>query len=169
MLHGKLLTAITLDDQTLLETEQRFAKLLGEEVTLVQQVDKNLLGGVRVEIGGRVYDDSIRGQLASLAVNMYKETHDALEGTDVPADAQARVRALLEKQLDGVAHAPKTRAFGKVLRTGDGIATASGLSGCQSGVLLRLDESASGTALNLNVDSVDVVILAGDETVHVGT
>lgn len=169
MLHGKLLTAIALDDKTIQETEERFSKLLDEEVNLVQQVDEKLLGGVRVEVAGKVYDDSIRGQLTQLSLSMLRDTHDTLDGTQDAQVAQDRVHALLEAQLGEVAQGPRTRAFGTVLRTGDGIATASGLSGCQYGELLRLDERAFGIAMNLNQDTVDVVILSGEDEVRVGS
>lgn len=169
MLHGKLLTALALDDKTLQETEQRFAAMLGEEVTLVQRVEPSLLGGVRVEIAGRVYDDSIQGQLLALKGTVLRDTQEALEGAQTTDAAAERMKALLSQQLDSVAQEPYTRAFGKVLRTGDGIAAASGLTGCQYGELLCLGDAAYGIAMNLNVDTVDVVILAGEETVHVGS
>lgn len=168
MLHGKLLTAIPLDERTLQETEDGFARMLGEEVTLVQQMDDSLLGGVRVEIAGRVYDDSIRGQITALKFNILKDAHSALEGATEREDAATLIQTLLQKQLEHD-RAPKTSAFGRVLRTGDGIATVSGLNGCQYGELLRLDKNAFGIAMNLNEDTVDVVILSGEEMVRVGT
>lgn len=40
-----------------------FTALLGGPVRLTEETDPSLLGGVRVEIDGRVYDGSLRLQL----------------------------------------------------------------------------------------------------------
>ncbi len=169
MLKGKLLTALLLDGATLAETERRFTALLGEEVTLEQEVDTSLLGGVRVTVGGRVYDDSVRGQLAQLKGSMLLKAREALAGTDDNERAGDAMRALLEKQLDTATEKIEMRALGEVLRVGDGIATVSGLTGCRYGELLSMDEKAYGIAMNLNEDTVDVVVLSGEEYVRVGT
>ncbi len=66
MLTGKLLSALPLEEAVLKETEHHFSNLLGEPVQLTQQIDPTLLGSVRVEVGGRIYDDSLRGHLNSL-------------------------------------------------------------------------------------------------------
>ncbi len=169
MLKGKLLTAILLDENTLYETEQRFSALLDDEVLLTQEVNTALLGGIRVEIGGRVYDDTVRGQLAQLKGALLLRAHDALEGVDDQKTAANQIHALLEKQLDVAAQKMELRALGLVLRVGDGIATVSGLTGCRYGELLSMDQKAYGIAMNLNEDTVDVVILSGEEYVRVGT
>ncbi len=170
MLRGKLQTAALLGEQTVQEIERRFAALLGCEVALEQRVDPSLLGGVRVEIAGRVFDDSIRGQLTHLREAMRTEAHGALAGATDQSAAGARMRALFEKQLLLVTEKPEVTAIGTVLRAGDGIATASGLSGCQYGELLTIDGGAAyGIALNLNEDTVDIVILSGEESVRVGS
>jgi len=44
-----------------------FSKLTGKQVLPNVTVDPNLLGGVVVEVGGRVYDGSVRTQLDRLA------------------------------------------------------------------------------------------------------
>jgi len=169
MQSGKLLTARLLDEQTLEATRQRFSELLGEEVTLEQSVDASLLGGIRVEIGGRVYDDTLRGQLSALKGAVLLKSRDVLEGVQARPEASERIKALLEEQLETIASVPRTRAFGRTLRAGDGIATVSGLSGCRYGELLQMGEDAYGIAMNLNEDTVDVVILSGEDAVHVGT
>lgn len=63
MFEGKLLSAKPLGQDQLRAIESRFTALLGEPVRLTEETDPSLLGGVRVEIDGRVYDGSLRLQL----------------------------------------------------------------------------------------------------------
>ena len=162
MLTGKLLTALPLDAKTLEAVQARFAKMLGEPVELLQSIDPSLLGGIRVEIAGRVYDDSIRSQLAAL-----KDA--ALPITRRDSEAQeAHTRRIVREQLREVTEQPRTRGFGRVEHVGDGIASVSGLTDCRYGELLELGGSAYGIAMNLNPDTVDVVLLVGEDDVQSG-
>ena len=63
MFEGKLLSAKPLGQDQLRAIESRFTTLLGGPVRLIEETDPSLLGGVRVEIDGRVYDGSLRLQL----------------------------------------------------------------------------------------------------------
>ena len=63
MFAGKLLSAKPLSQDQLRAIESRFTALLGGPVRLTEETDPSLLGGVRVEIDGRVYDGSLRLQL----------------------------------------------------------------------------------------------------------
>lgn len=66
MLKGLLLTALPLTQSQHAAIEGRFSELMGETVALEVREDKNLLGGVKVELNGRVYDGSLRGQLQNV-------------------------------------------------------------------------------------------------------
>jgi len=66
MLKGLLLTALPLTLSQHAAIEHRFSELTGETVSLDVQEDKNMLGGVRVELDGMVYDGSLHGQLQSV-------------------------------------------------------------------------------------------------------
>jgi F0F1-type ATP synthase delta subunit len=63
---GLLWTAFPLDGQTAAKISNAFSKILNETVELDQRVDPELLGGIRVEVGGRSYDGSIRGKLSEI-------------------------------------------------------------------------------------------------------
>ncbi len=200
MLSGKLLTALPLDDATLKGIEARFASMLEEPVHLEQQTDPSLLGSVRVEIGGRVYDDSMSGHLQSLRQLLLKgkllepdmpvdagrlaamfspeSLREAMEAAGSKADNEEEaivgedgqpLESLLRKQL-GSGRRATVRGAGQVLRAGDGIASVSGLAGCQYGELIELggEDKAYGIAMNLNPDTVDVVLISNVESVHVG-
>lgn len=66
MLKGLLMTALPLTQTQHAAIENRFSELMGETVALEVREDMNLLGGVKVELNGRVYDGSLRGQLQNV-------------------------------------------------------------------------------------------------------
>ncbi|NLG24221.1 MAG: F0F1 ATP synthase subunit delta [Clostridiales bacterium] len=66
MQSGVVWTAMALAESDVASLEQTFAARLREDVRLTQRVDPSLLGGVRVELAGRVYDGSLKNQLARI-------------------------------------------------------------------------------------------------------
>ncbi len=57
---------------------------------------------------------------------------------------------------------------GTVLMVGDGIARTSGLSDCMSGELLEFEDETMGMALNLEENSVSVVLFGSDQGISEG-
>lgn len=66
MLKGLLLTALPLTQSQHAAIEGRFSEMMGATVSLEVREDPSLLGGVKVELNGRVYDGSLRGQLQNI-------------------------------------------------------------------------------------------------------
>ncbi len=65
-LSGKLFSAFEMDDEKIHEIERRFEKHYNKAIRLYLEKDKNLIGGIKVIIGDKVFDGSIRGQLMHL-------------------------------------------------------------------------------------------------------
>ena len=63
MITGTIHTAKELDEVTLEKIAGKFERLLGERVDFEIDIDPSLLGGVNIEIAGRMYDGSLKGQL----------------------------------------------------------------------------------------------------------
>lgn len=59
-------TAKPLDEAELAAVAEQFGKLTGKTIRAEQQVDPSLIGGIRVQIGDRLYDGSLSGKLARL-------------------------------------------------------------------------------------------------------
>ncbi len=76
MLKGLLLTALPLTRTQHAAIESRFSGMLGEEVSLAVREDQKLLGGVRVELNGKVYDGSLRGQLQNVLCTLQQKEED---------------------------------------------------------------------------------------------
>ena len=66
MLKGTVRTAFALTPEEKRSIERRFFEILGDAVSLEEQVDERLLAGVSVEVDGRVYDGSLRARLAQV-------------------------------------------------------------------------------------------------------
>lgn len=168
MLEGTVYTAIALDEAEMLAVTEKFSNLLEDVVSLTQEIDPSLLGGMRVVVGGRVFDNSLKSQLEQLKQQMILDSHSMAQKRESEQAADAEQEKLLALHLAEEAPAPTVRAVGQVLRVGDGIAKVSGMVGCRYGELVDLCGGVHGIAMNLNQDDVDVVLLAQDEAVHVG-
>lgn len=63
---GEAVSATPLGEAQLQALRAAIGKSLGLTVDLKTRVDESLLGGLRVTIGGRTYDGSVRTQLRAL-------------------------------------------------------------------------------------------------------
>jgi F-type H+-transporting ATPase subunit delta len=66
IVEAEVYSAFDLDDAQVGDLAQRLEKRTGRKVRTKVQVDKELIGGVKVVIGDKVIDGSARGQLAAL-------------------------------------------------------------------------------------------------------
>ena len=59
-------TAVALTDDQLGHLKEKLEKISGKKVLLNQKTDPGLLGGVRVDLEGQLFDGSVRGRLSEL-------------------------------------------------------------------------------------------------------
>ncbi len=78
------------------------------------------------------------------------------------------ITKLIREQIKNYEHRLKTDEVGTVILVGDGVARVSGLDLCVAGELIELSNGSYGMALNLEEDSVSVVILGSDEGIREG-
>ena len=64
---GRVTSAVPLSEEQLAALSARMGETLGKRVLLEGSVSPSLIGGVRVEIEGRVWDGSLRGRLEELS------------------------------------------------------------------------------------------------------
>ena len=75
----------------------------------------------------------------------------------------------LEKQMESyIQHRADINSFGKVIAIGDGVARVFGLSDVQAGETVQFESGVKGIALNLENESVGVVVLGNDRDVVAG-
>ena len=70
---GLVYSVIPLDEQTLKQLEKKVSKLENVEVELVNRIDHNLIGGLKVVISGHIYDGSIKYKLEQMRIDLLKK------------------------------------------------------------------------------------------------
>lgn len=68
--NATLIVPKALDERRREELNELVGKLCGKEAFLTEQIDPSIIGGVIIEVGGKVYDGSVRTQLQGLKQNM---------------------------------------------------------------------------------------------------
>lgn len=63
----------TLSDEENKAVAERFGKITGKTIHVENVLDENLLGGLRVRIGDRLYDGSLSGKLANLEKSLQQK------------------------------------------------------------------------------------------------
>ncbi len=78
------------------------------------------------------------------------------------------ITSILEQELERFERNVDVENVGSVLQVGDGIARVYGLANCQMGELLEFPNGVSGLALNLEEDSIGVVLIGDDTKIKEG-
>lgn len=78
------------------------------------------------------------------------------------------ISSVIKEQIKRYEDKLQTEDVGSVLQVGDGIATVHGLEKCMAGELLEFPQGVYGMALNLEEDTVGVVLLGKDENIVEG-
>ena len=171
MLKGTVAAPGQLTEEQIARVEGKFSELLGQEVSLSLRVDPSLIGGLRVEIDGRLYDGTIKKQLTITDGNeeVDSSSEAGFEWLEKLGASDKKSGGISEEELNELEkrvrrmNAFRTRAevvpSGSVLSVGDGIAHVSGLSGCRNNEVLRFEGNKFGIAFNLESDNVGVILL----------
>lgn len=70
---GLVYSIYPLDEQTLKQLEKKISKLENVEVELINRIDQNLIGGLKVVISGHIYDGSIKYKLEQMKIDLLKK------------------------------------------------------------------------------------------------
>jgi len=73
-----------------------------------------------------------------------------------------------EKEIENIDVSPEIYETGIVRSVADGIVTVSGLLSCKMSEVLIFENGAKGLALNLNEDSIGVILLGKSESIKQG-
>jgi F-type H+-transporting ATPase subunit delta len=66
MIRAEVRSAFELTEQQRTDLIKELGAMAGAEVRVKVEIDPELIGGVLVRVGSKVYDGSVRGQLAEL-------------------------------------------------------------------------------------------------------
>ncbi len=132
----------------------------GEEppLALSCREDPSCLGGVCLKLGDTVYDGTLRHRLERL-------TQETESGKEHLSDDDGEN---LRRRLFRTQPAVDVYQEGHVVRLSDGICHVSGLSGALAGEMLAFPGALRGMVMDLEQDSVGVVLLGDYGTLHEG-
>lgn len=135
---------------------------LGRDIFLNKKVDPSILGGIIVQVGDKVFDAS--------AARKLKKMETVLSGIDIHeyTKPEALGDALSEKLENYKVADADLEEVGIVEKIGDGIATVIGMKNAMAGELVELPYNVSGMVLNLNPDSVGIVLMGGETKIKEG-
>lgn len=134
---------------------------LGREIFLNKKVDPSILGGIVIQVGDKVFDASAARKLKKMEIALAGE--DLHEYTAPSAMADALSAKLENYNVDA-----DLEEVGIVEKIGDGIATVIGMKNAMAGELVELPHNVSGMVLNLNPDSVGIVLMGGETKIKEG-
>lgn len=70
---GYLYSAFTLEKEIIKQIEDKISQKEHCSVSLITRIDPTLIGGVKVVIGGHVYDGSVKNQLEKMQINLLQK------------------------------------------------------------------------------------------------
>ena len=116
------------------------------------EVDSDLIGGVRMQVGDTVYDGTLVHQLDRLSQDVENNTREN--------DSQMRdIAEGIKKELEKVEGGIDVFQTGTVISIGDGICRVSGLADVMAGEMLEFDGGLKGMVQDLECENVGVVLM----------
>ena len=137
-------------------------KYSNEELFFSYLEEKNLLGGLIIEDGERIYDAS----LISALYEFKRKGEDYInktiaEGKELPENWNDVLFDELECKTSSV-------KYGRVVESADGIITVEGLTECRYFELLEIDKGSYAIAMNLMTDCVKAMLISDGSNIEYG-
>ena len=124
------------------------------------KVNPDLIGGVSMRVNSLLIDASVKGRLSAFQ----KEVENEFSGEMTPA----KLTDFFVQKVESFDDKPIVKEVGQVQSVSDGVAKVSGLKEIASGERVVFEGHQHGLVLNLNPDSVDVVIFDDAENIREG-
>ncbi len=153
-LYVTLKSAFPLDESLLRRAEQFTGEMVGRiggKISFLNQVEEELIGGLRLKVGDTVYDGTLKNALYNLKVRLReKKTAGALSA------------ASLEESLREVLSTPQALVDiyqrGRVVSVSDGICWLDGLADIMYGELVEFEDGTQGMILDIEENRIGCVI-----------
>ena len=160
---GTAYSANEIDKYYLYSLESVFSNKLGHVIKLENKVDKSLIGGVKVEINGEVWDGTYRAQMEELRQNLYKKDGDyELE------NLRENIINEIENYQNNQIKTQSTYTTGEVTSVADGVIKIKGIEDAMSGEILDVG-STKAMVMDLEENGIAAVLLGNDMDIVKGT
>ncbi len=132
---------------------QKLTQIICETfISCHNEVDSDVIGGVRMQVGDTVYDGTLAHTLDRLSQDVEDNTRQS--------DTQMRsIAEGIKQQLEKVNDDIDVYQTGEVLTLGDGICRVSGLADVMAGEMLEFPGGLKGMVQDLDKNNVGVVLL----------
>lgn len=154
-------SVVSLTDEQLSGMREQLADILETQNFMIQlKVNPDLIGGVSMRVNSLLIDASVKGRLSAFQ----KEVENEFSGEMTPA----KLTDFFVQKVESFDDKPIVKEVGQVQSVSDGVAKVSGLKEIASGERVVFEGHQHGLVLNLNPDSVDVVIFDDAENIREG-
>ena len=144
------------------EEMKKVTQILCETFLSVRnEVDDGLVGGVRMQVGDTVYDGTLAHQLDRLSQEV--EFNSRMDDQE-----ELSVLESIREKLSGTDNSIDVYQTGKVISVSDGICHVSGLADVMAGDMLEFEGSLRGMVMDLDKNNVGVVLLGDFSTIQEG-
>ena len=144
------------------EEMKKVTQILCETFLSVRnEVDDGLVGGVRMQVGDTVYDGTLAHQLDRLSQEV--EFNSRMDDQE-----ELSVLESIREKLSGTDNSIDVYQTGKVISVSDGICHVSGLADVMAGEMLEFEGSLRGMVMDLDKNNVGVVLLGDFSTIQEG-
>lgn len=173
-LKGTIKVAKPTSDEQLSEIKKSFENLTGQSINFEVIVDPAIIGGFIVNIENKIYDKSVRSNLANLAkyIGESNITPDAVELEDFDTSISfdpSEIASETRKRLENFLGTDEEQVIGTVVSSSDGVVHIQGLVNCKYGELIAFENDCYGIAMNLDMQQIGAVILNNIEKLEQGT
>ena len=161
LLDVKVITATKLPVTEYQAITEILQEKLGRDIYLNKTVDPDIVGGIIVQVGDKVFDGSVARKLNKMKT--------VLKGIDI--DKYQKPEAIgeaLSEELGKFKDTIDLEEVGIVEKVGDGIATVVGMKSAMAGELVELPHGVTGMVQNLNAENVGIVLMGGDTLIKEG-
>ena len=178
-LRGELYTAGPFGEEQIASVKKHFNELLGQEVNFEVKQNEALIGGFLAIIDGKIYDASVAYRIKEaqhlLVTNSVSGAEITAENVKLTGSEQKPfhgsakdIGQTLKKRIRSFENKSAVYEYGIVTNVGDGVVRIEGLSHTRYGEQVAFENDVYGMTMDLELDGVGVVLLNGQDQVHVG-
>ena len=129
----------------------------GTSVDFETRTEESLIGGLRLQLGDTVYDESLSYMLSRLGQELESQE-----------DTGEDLAVYFQEKLAAADREPGCFQTGVVLSLADGICRIAGLSDVMAGEMLQFEGGLRGMVMDIEKNTVSAVLLGSYEELHEG-